>query len=91
MNTTRHVATPCPSCGMKLDAGSPVDDRAITPEPGDFSVCIYCGHGLRYTEGLRLELVKDGDLPRYARKQVERIRRLMASMPESMKRVRGPQ
>lgn len=92
MITTRHVASPCPSCGMKLDACSTLDDQAITPELGDYSMCCYCGHGLQYAEGLRLVLVVDGDIPPDALREIERVRKLTRGMPGPFgKRVRGPQ
>jgi hypothetical protein len=76
--TTEHVATSCPTCGKKLDAGSTVDNRNVAPEPGDYSVCIYCGQGLQYIEGLKLEAIKDTDMPVYALEQIRRVRMAIA-------------
>jgi transcription elongation factor Elf1 len=43
----------CPSCGKLLDgaAGVATDAR---PEPGDVSVCVYCGHLMAFADDLTL-------------------------------------
>ena len=43
-----------PCCGKPADGGTMINDRPggrSDPTPGDFSVCLYCGSLLRYTEG----------------------------------------
>jgi hypothetical protein len=56
-----HVeATSCPSCGHNLDAAAGVTaDRA--PEPGDVTICAYCGAGLVFGLGGRLYAMSEAD------------------------------
>jgi hypothetical protein len=50
---TRHAAMRCPSCGATLDTSEhPLED--ISPEPGNLSLCVYCGAWLVFAEGLVL-------------------------------------
>jgi DNA-directed RNA polymerase subunit RPC12/RpoP len=43
----------CSNCGSKLDGASGIDHRHA-PEPGNLSVCGYCGHLRAYAEDLSL-------------------------------------
>jgi len=43
----------CPECGKPLNGASGIDtDNG--PDPGDFSVCIYCGTILVFSEDIKL-------------------------------------
>lgn len=42
----------CPNCGHTLDASAGLD--GVLPEPGDITVCVYCGHICAYDDDLRL-------------------------------------
>lgn len=59
----RTRKTNCPGCKKKLDAAtclhiiSEDPTRRNDPEPGDYSVCAYCGQPMRFTKGLRLRAV----------------------------------
>ena len=51
----------CKSCKKDLDAHSGIDtDRS--PEPGDLSVCAYCGAISEFDEGLNLKPLSDEEL-----------------------------
>jgi hypothetical protein len=43
----------CPNCGKELDAATGIDPNA-RPKPGDFSVCLGCGHLMAFGNDLRL-------------------------------------
>ena len=43
MKTTHIPNICCLACGEPADAASSVDGERV-PEPGDFTVCLYCGH-----------------------------------------------
>lgn len=58
----RHDKNPCPSCGANLDASSAVDSKPRPPEPGDFSICAYCGDILVYDAQTRLRSAELNDL-----------------------------
>ena len=65
--TERVPARSCPGCGARLDARTEVVDAskpAPTPteQPGDVSVCFYCGEVLRFTAMLELEPISPEDL-----------------------------
>ena len=51
----------CISCGKKMTGATGVDwdDR---PSPGDFAVCLYCGHLAAYADDLRLRPLTDDEL-----------------------------
>ena len=46
--------SPCPDCGASLDAVSYLWNEAH-PNPGDYSVCAYCGQLLRFVTDLMVE------------------------------------
>lgn len=59
-DSVRHGAAPCPKCGHVLNAAAAVGEvGAVSPEPGDASVCIKCAAVLVYAEGLALRLMTD--------------------------------
>lgn len=43
----------CTNCGHKCDAAFGIGDDA-RPSPGDFTLCIMCGHLMCFTEALEL-------------------------------------
>jgi hypothetical protein len=48
---TRTAPQTCPICAATLDAAGPFDSAAITPAPGDWTVCAYCLQWLVYIDG----------------------------------------
>lgn len=54
--STRHVSTPCLSCGKPLDSSSMVgpNGETATPSEGDMTVCLYCRHLMTYNADLSL-------------------------------------
>lgn len=74
-STERVPVRSCPGCGARLDARTEVVDAtqpapapAPTEQPGDVSVCFYCGAALQFTATLDLEPIAPEDLhgPAYA-------------------------
>lgn len=61
----------CPSCGVYLNAATPMDDERRAPIPGDFSACAYCGEWLRYSEDFSLHIVTDEDAKELGGDQIE--------------------
>jgi hypothetical protein len=54
----------CLGCGTDLDAANAVAqplDMAM-PRPGDFTVCIKCGHVMAFTETLTLREMTDTEM-----------------------------
>jgi hypothetical protein len=62
VKTTPHDPTlDCPVCHEVLNASTDLtSDR--TPEPGNVTLCIYCGSVLIYGDGLRLRQTWDPEI-----------------------------
>lgn len=55
----RLVPSNCLSCGIETDAATSVDEDC-SPEPGDVTVCLCCGHIMSYDDDLKLrELTRE--------------------------------
>lgn len=53
--------SPCPSCGKSLNrCGSRSGERG--PQPGDLSVCLYCGHLSVYGDDVGLRELTDAEV-----------------------------
>jgi hypothetical protein len=63
-----HRTTPslCPHCGKLLDGVTCLEDDAITPKPGDFSVCFGCSALLTFDETLIVRLATDQELKEFS-------------------------
>lgn len=59
--TRRVPPCPCPVCGKPNDAATAVDRSGVRPQPGDASICLYCGTPLRYTADLTSRIMTDGE------------------------------
>lgn len=60
----RHHVVPrsvCPACGASADRASGID-HDHKPEPGDATVCFYCGELLIFTAELTLRTATPADL-----------------------------
>lgn len=53
----RTVENNCPNCHHKLNGAVSVEDKTIKPEPGDASVCLYCGSFLILNHDLSVRLM----------------------------------
>ena len=40
----------CPVCDSGFDAASAVDGEDLTPEPGDITICLYCGEWMMFDD-----------------------------------------
>ena len=81
---TRMTQSNCPTCGHVIDAASDPTGEA-TPEPGDFTVCLYCQDLFKFGENLRLEPLQESDIAKLPLDVVSRyqsaIRKVMAATP----------
>ncbi len=50
-------APTCPKCGALLDGATYVGEEQRIPNPGDLSVCIYCGTVTQFAENADGELI----------------------------------
>jgi hypothetical protein len=51
--TQRVPPSKCLNCGRVHDACTGIDG-AVTPHPGDVTICLMCGHIMSYDDDLRL-------------------------------------
>jgi hypothetical protein len=65
VGTDHHMPlSACTNCGYVLDGATGVaeDDHKgdLVPDPGDFTICVYCGHLMIFTDTLTMrDLTKD--------------------------------
>jgi hypothetical protein len=52
----------CYKCGRLLDASSHINDANIKPNPGDFTICIYCASVLVFNDDLTARAITDEEL-----------------------------
>lgn len=52
----------CPTCGKLLDGLTNPTGGSLDAQPGDISVCAYCGEVLIFDESLKLKLSTEEDL-----------------------------
>ena len=60
--TARTQPSPCTNCGAINDAATSVDLDGVNPSPGDFALCIDCGHIMAYDEQMQLRNLTDADV-----------------------------
>lgn len=53
-DSTKMGRDHCPYCKAMVDTASPVNPGEV-PDPGDVSVCFYCGEFMKYGDDMRLE------------------------------------
>lgn len=79
--TDRVPSHPCPHCGAKLDGATSGD--GAKPEPGDVTVCIYCGGINCFTDGLGVERMTDdalAELPEDTRQMLGEMQATIRSL-----------
>jgi hypothetical protein len=56
--TTKLKPAACLACGAPLDAATAFAEKGHAsepkPQPGDFTLCIHCGHLMVFTDDMRL-------------------------------------
>ena len=74
---TRLPPTPCPNCKQELDAAGRASGEDATPEPGDITACLKCGHPMVFTETMGMRSMTEAEwlaLPEDARRQLIAVR-----------------
>lgn len=77
-------SNPCPECGESLDGVTPATDDDRPPEPGDLSVCAYCGVMLQFDADLKsqpLTAEEFVELPVEVREQLKGAVRVIKELP----------
>lgn len=54
--------TQCLNCGHKLDAASAAQSKRHRPRPGNFSICIRCGHVMAFADDLTMRPLTDAEV-----------------------------
>jgi hypothetical protein len=52
----------CSSCGSKLNAATFVGPDDSRPDPGDLSICLYCGYLSAYADDLTLRPLTSAEM-----------------------------
>ena len=53
----------CLSCGEMMDGATAVGEEGeIVPKPGDFTVCMYCGHLMVFDDQLAFRNPSDAEI-----------------------------
>lgn len=60
--THEHKPNKCLNCDAVLDASSSTDEDTRGPEPGDATICFYCGHLMVFDHELNLRNPNDDEL-----------------------------
>jgi hypothetical protein len=58
--------THCLACKCELDAATFAGPGDHTPEPGDVTVCFYCGHLMAFADGLTMRELTDAEMRQVA-------------------------
>ena len=58
---TRTPDCACVNCGRVVDAATSVGSEA-SPDPGDVTICLYCGHLMAFTDALTLRDLNDQEI-----------------------------
>lgn len=77
----RMPETHCPCCEEMLDAVTSLDADGA-PEPGDVSLCAYCGEILQFDEDMQLTKVTEevwNSLPLFSRSELIKVQGLVRS------------
>ena len=62
MSITLTAPTSCPQCGHRITAASHVDDNAPMPQPGDYTICLYCSTLLIFADDLAVRNLTDAEM-----------------------------
>lgn len=79
--TFRTEPNKCPSCSKTLNACTNTSGSS-EPEPGDFTLCLYCAAICCFTESLSLRLATPTDLRELDFKQPEMLGLLLRTKEE---------
>lgn len=76
----------CPSCGKTLNAATVLGDDDTRPNPGEFTVCMYCGHIMAFADDLTVrELTADEMIEAAAHPGILEIQKARADLPPKEK------
>lgn len=83
MNRSQFKLTPlarCPQCFTTIDGATAMfanGEKPREPQPGDFTVCVYCEIPLRFFDGgggiIMLRQAEDSETPDYVKRDLHRL------------------
>lgn len=79
LTSTQLPADGCPNCGHSLDAATSLKGNH-RPQPGDVSVCAYCGTILKFDDELRMQVIDPEHLARLPEQQQRELARVRAAV-----------
>jgi transcription elongation factor Elf1 len=74
----------CPACEAELNASTGVD-HDVAPEPGDFSICLYCGAALEFSEDRTLQPIDEASLDDETAEDLRLIRETLHAARSQMR------
>jgi hypothetical protein len=80
----RVTPSGCPRCKKTLDGATPMC-RGDVPEPGDYTVCAYCGVVLKWNSDMVLVLMNEEDFRQLSTEELVDI----SKASEVVKRFQG--
>lgn len=80
-NVTVLEVTKCPVCDANLNAAAPAEGEN-RPNPGDYSLCLYCGEYLRFTDELKLRSLTTADIVDAPLNELAYMRRMARNIPK---------
>ena len=70
----------CLKCGKVLDGCSSLEDDTLSPNPGDITVCYYCGEIYKFSKELDIEAVSKSEFKTFEKslkKEIINIQKLI--------------
>ncbi len=63
MRTSVTKSTNCPTCHVKIDVATAIDDD-VTPVPGNYTLCAECGDVLVFTDDMGVRGLSQSEIDR---------------------------
>jgi len=83
--TTRLPEAECLRCRKKVDAASGVADDGAVPEPGDVTICIFCGYLMTFADDLSFRELTEEDILELPLDEISRFQSARKHIEESKK------
>lgn len=88
-SVTRLPVDQCPQCGSTLDAAGEITGAADAPQPGDYTLCLACGHPMMFTDTMRVRSLTEVEiaaLPDDVRREFGRIQQFAEQVYQASRR-----
>jgi len=83
--TTRLPEAECLRCRKKVDAASCIADDGAAPEPGDVTICIFCGYLMTFADDLSFRELTEEEILELPLDEISRFQIARKRIEESKK------